>query len=155
MAYFDVGAQRRSLTYSVKQMLAREIELEKMRQYESNLGPINATAKPAKPVADPPAEAMKPPPKAKPVSESYKVSYISILSLAVSIRLTNDPLFSGQSPHYDSRPGHNSIVINDGELSKLPSSESFLFVSFIRHSYANCFRPSASSYFRRRQYVRK
>jgi len=34
------GGERRSLTYSVKQMLAREIQVEKMRQVEANLAPL-------------------------------------------------------------------------------------------------------------------
>lgn len=77
VAYFDLNAQRKSLTYSVKQMLAREIELEKLRQYESNLGPI--IPKPIEPIVEP--EVMKAPAnpamfklKPKTISESYKVS---------------------------------------------------------------------------------
>ena len=41
MAVFSANAERRRLTYSVKQMLAREIEMEKMRQLEAaNFGPV-------------------------------------------------------------------------------------------------------------------
>lgn len=79
VAYFDIGTvQRKSLTYSVKQMLAREIELEKLRLYESNLGPV-IMPKPLEQIEPP---AMKPPPnmamtlalKPKPIVESCKVS---------------------------------------------------------------------------------
>lgn len=78
VAYFDADAMRKSLTYSVKQMLAKEIELEKLRMFESNLGPI--IPKPMKPIDEP--QIMKPPPpnpatfalKPKAFSESSKVS---------------------------------------------------------------------------------
>merc|ERR1712071_131385 len=41
VAVFSANAERRRLTYSVKQMLAREIEMEKMRQLEAaNFGPV-------------------------------------------------------------------------------------------------------------------
>lgn len=63
MVALDTGAQRKSLTYSVKQMLAREIELEKMREYESNWGPITSP-KPIKQV-EPAPESIKPPPDPK------------------------------------------------------------------------------------------
>ncbi len=44
VAYYEVAqvGQRRSLAYAVKQMLAREIEVQKMRLYEASLGPIAA-----------------------------------------------------------------------------------------------------------------
>ena len=41
--------ERRSLTYSVKQMLAREIEVEKMRQLEASLAQISAAGEPFRP----------------------------------------------------------------------------------------------------------
>lgn len=81
MALYDFGGetqQRRSLTYSVKQMLAREIDLEKMRLLESNWGPVNAP-KPSQTMKEPQA----PPksnqmtmwkPKAPIIAESLKVS---------------------------------------------------------------------------------
>lgn len=84
MAYFDPDAQRKSLTYSVKQMLAREIELEKLRQYEANLGPLNS--KPVSSAIDDTAQVMKPPAqpaafvlKPRIVPDSYKVSPIQLL----------------------------------------------------------------------------
>lgn len=79
VAYFDIGTvQRKSLTYSVKQMLAREIELEKLRLYESNLGPVIMP----KPLEQIEPAAMKPPPnmamtlalKPKPIVESCKTA---------------------------------------------------------------------------------
>lgn len=75
---------RRSLTYSVKQMLAREIELEKMRQFESNLGPeIKAPILPELPATDMEPVFVQPPPaiarsltlKPKAITESTKVSF--------------------------------------------------------------------------------
>ena len=86
VANFEIDIQRRNLTYSVKQMLSREIELEKLRQYESNLGPI--IAKPVKQTE----ETMKPPSvhpamlalKPKAIPESVKVSP-SVASLTISL----------------------------------------------------------------------
>lgn len=91
MTTFGLGdgqnSNRRSLTYSVKQMLAREIELEKMRQFESNLGPENQTSAPTAPelpaaAADVEPVFVQPPPtiarsltlKPKAITESTKVS---------------------------------------------------------------------------------
>lgn len=85
MSYFDIGAiQRKSLTYSVKQMLAREIELEKLRMYESNWGPV-IVPKPTEQIEPsemkPPSEIKAAPNKAmmlalkpKAIVESCKVS---------------------------------------------------------------------------------
>ena len=81
MAYFEVdNVQRKSLTYSVKQMLAREIELEKLRQYECNLGPLITPTATIEEIEEP--KVIKPPPNAamtlalkpKPIAESCKVS---------------------------------------------------------------------------------
>lgn len=92
MAYFDADAQRKSLTYSVKQMLAREIELEKLRQYETNLGPVNLNPVKAiegateimKPPANPAAFALKP----KIVPESYKVSPLVRQTIHIGLHLS-------------------------------------------------------------------
>lgn len=79
---YDVGGenqQRRSLTYSVKQMLAREIDLEKMRLFESNWGPMNAPKssevikEPQPPTKSNQTTMWKP--KAPPMIESLKVSF--------------------------------------------------------------------------------
>ena len=75
-----VNVQRKSLTYSVKQMLSREIELEKLRQYESNLGPVTTPTVTIEEIEEP--KVIKPPPNAamtlalkpKPIAESCKVS---------------------------------------------------------------------------------
>lgn len=82
LAYFGSGGvnNRRMLTYSVKQMLAREIELEKMRHYENSLGPIIApvvkeVAKQQQPTIQPPPSNTRPLTlKPKEVTETYKVS---------------------------------------------------------------------------------
>ncbi len=82
VAYFEVdNAQRKSLTYSVKQMLAREIELEKLRQYECHLGPVITPTATIEEMEEEP-KVIKPPPNAamtlalkpKPIVESCKVS---------------------------------------------------------------------------------
>ncbi|XP_046631154.1 chromosome transmission fidelity protein 18 homolog [Daphnia pulicaria] len=80
VAYFEVdNVQRKSLTYSVKQMLAREIELEKLRQYECNLGPMITPKATIEEIEEEP-KVIKPPPNAamtlalkpKPIVESCK-----------------------------------------------------------------------------------
>lgn len=79
MTSYGTQSNRRSLAYALKQMLAREIELEKMRQYESNLGPIIVKAVAETPTeskvqaAEPPVPNHKLALKPKAVTPSYKV----------------------------------------------------------------------------------
>ena len=71
-------------------MLAREIELEKLRQYESNLGPVTTPTVTIEEIEEP--KVIKPPPNAamtlalkpKPIAESCKVSPIIFTNICIS-----------------------------------------------------------------------
>jgi hypothetical protein len=124
VAYFEVdNAQRKSLTYSVKQMLAREIELEKLRQYECNLGPMITPKATIEEIEEEP-KVIKPPPNAamtlalkpKPIVESCKVSplFLKIYYKYQTNELFRNPIDESFSPLlWEKGKSGKKVVLSD------------------------------------------